>query len=207
MEDPPRIPCPVASVSPGRLHPGPISTDGRRRASAVAPDVGLEATVGTTGNQWARITVPSNDVMFQSVVDPATDEATRGVAGTGRLQDSVVPIPAVVVVGGAVADAHPAKDPTTRTPDTIAMAAIGNRMGRLRNGQATGAWCTRGVLHRSPCVAILSQPRFLDHDLMDGTVPCGMGLWTVSLPMRLQRRCGPAGCAGGRWWWCAWPCS
>ena len=69
----PRIPEPWVSVSPARLQPGPISTVGAAAASAGG---------GSTGNQWTRIVVPSNEVTSQSLGKPATGvEAGTAVGG------------------------------------------------------------------------------------------------------------------------------
>src|SRR5690606_21657340 len=51
-------------------HPGPMSTVG----ASVAP---------STGNQWARMVVPSNDVMSRSWVEPVTGAATTSVGRSG----------------------------------------------------------------------------------------------------------------------------
>ena len=100
----------------------------------VAPDPEVRALIGTTGNQWARITVPSNDVILQSVVEPAPDEAMTEVAGTGRSQASVVAVLAAVVVGEAEEDENPANDPITTTTGTNATQTVRKRAGRLGDG-------------------------------------------------------------------------
>ncbi len=69
-------------------------------------------TYAVTGNQWARMTVPSNEVMFQSVVDPATGVALTGLAGSGRLHVVGSAEAAVVVVDDAD-DEQPARVATT----------------------------------------------------------------------------------------------
>ena len=77
------------SVSPGRLHPGPMSTVGAG-ASAVAP---------SRGNQWARIRVPSKDSTSRSEVEPGTRVETTGAAASGSHTGAT----ADVVVSPAVA--------------------------------------------------------------------------------------------------------
>ena len=69
----PKMPEPWVSVSPDRLHPGPMRTVGN-----------FWDEPGWTGNQWARIVVPSNEVTFQSLGTPGTGVATTGRAGGGR---------------------------------------------------------------------------------------------------------------------------
>lgn len=125
----------------------------------VAPDPEVRALIGTTGNQWARITVPSNDVMLQSMVEPATGEATTEVVGTGRSQASVVAALAVVVVGDAEDDEHPANDPATTTAGTNATQTVRKWARRLRDGRSGMEGRIGGVLHWLPPGAILVRLR------------------------------------------------
>ncbi len=81
----PTLDVPV-SVSPGRPQPGPMSTVG----------AGAEADAPATGNQWARILVPSNEVTVQSLVLPDTAVA----AGTDEGGAQAVAVEAAAVVVG-----------------------------------------------------------------------------------------------------------
>ena len=72
----PRMPWPLVSVSPERLHPGPIKTVGW--GPAPVPGANTE-----WGNQWARMAVLSNEVTVQSVGVPVTGVA-RIVRAGGR---------------------------------------------------------------------------------------------------------------------------
>jgi len=112
----------------------------------------------TAGNQWARITVPSNDVTLQSAVEPATGEAMTEAAGMGRLQDNVVAEPAAVV-GKAEEDEHPANDPATTAADTDVTQTVRKRAKRLRCGRSAAEVRIRGVLHCLPTGATHCRPR------------------------------------------------
>ena len=62
---------PVTSVSPDRLQPGPISSVG----------AGCRRLAPATGNQWARICVPSNEVIVQSLGTSGDGAAVTGATG------------------------------------------------------------------------------------------------------------------------------
>ena len=115
--------------------------------------------IGTTGNQWARITVPSKDVMLQSVFDPGTGEATTEGVRTGRLQDTVVAAPAMVVVGDEEEDVHPVNDPAMTTADTSATKADRKMAEGLPMGRSASEDDIGGVLHHSTRLAIHHWPR------------------------------------------------
>src|SRR5688500_2622139 len=86
----PKRAAPSEEVSPGSDQPGPISTVG----------AGSSAPAPSTGNQWARMVVPSNDVTSRSLVDPATGAAATGasrVAGSQARRSATAGAPAVVV--------------------------------------------------------------------------------------------------------------
>jgi hypothetical protein len=64
------------------------------------------AAVGFSGNQCARMRVPSNDVIVESVATPGTDTATTGPLA-GRRQTGVdVDLVVVEALAGAVAFAE-----------------------------------------------------------------------------------------------------
>src|ERR1700677_1544484 len=112
----PSTPFPSVSVSPARLHPGPMRTVG-----ALAPPG------RSTGNQWARIWVPSNDVTFQSVGTPGTGVAfTFILPAGGRHTGADRLVPPEVVLEVVAPDAAPLDQPadittaaTTRTRSSI----------------------------------------------------------------------------------------
>ena len=91
--------------------------------------------------------MPSNEVTFQSVVEPATAVAVTGVEGTDRLHEVVAAALLVVVVGEADDDEHPAAAP--RPPPGLP-ARRGGAERRCRGGTVGGARTGRigGVLHR-----------------------------------------------------------
>jgi len=178
----------------------------------VTLDEGRVALVGTAENQWARISVPSKEVMLQSVFEPGTGEATTDEFGTGRLQDSVVATPTLVVAGDDDDDVHPANDPAKTRADTIAMPAVRTGVWRDRTGRSVFEGRIGGVLHHPARLAIHHQPLTCPtglelHDLMDLMVPCGIGRCPLPYLMPPRPRRGPAGCAGGRWSSFAWQCS
>jgi len=82
-----------------------------------------------TGNQWARITVPSKEVTLQSVGVPGTGAATTATDEIGRWQAVVMAgrglaveevVEGLVVAGVAEDEEQPASDPRTmmaRIPD------------------------------------------------------------------------------------------
>ncbi len=74
------MPVPWVSVSPARLHPGPISTVG----AVVVPGAGV------AGNQWTRIWVPSKEVTSQSLGVPGTGEDAGTTAVAERQVDAAV---------------------------------------------------------------------------------------------------------------------
>jgi hypothetical protein len=103
----------------------------------------------SSGNQWARMTVPSKDVTFQSVVDPGTGVAGTGVAGSPRWHVADVVVAAVDVVVDAVEeDEQPVRVPMS----TRATAAVPQAIARWRRGteRSEEEACGRigGVLHR-----------------------------------------------------------
>src|SRR5580693_10356312 len=102
----PRMPAPEVSVSPDKLHPGPIRTVGYR---FVLP--------GWTGNQWARMTVPSKEMTFQSLGIQGTGVPTAGRAGAGgwHVAAAVVASVVEVVADPWAEDEHPASTTALRT--------------------------------------------------------------------------------------------
>ena len=113
-------------MSPESPQPGPISTVGAGWAE-LAP---------ATGNQWARIFVPSNEVTVQSDGTPVTGVAWTGAATgrwqTGGLHEVVDPLPVaetddVVVETEDVVVEHPATRAKASAP-----AASGGRSVRWR---------------------------------------------------------------------------
>ena len=117
----------LVSVSPGRLHPGPMRMVGWvADAPAVVP-VSAADVAAASGNQWARMIVPSNDVMSQSLVDPGTGVAVTGVDGSPRWHVAAV-VAAVprVVVEEAEDEEQPARE-AARTSTTAAVAPADTR--------------------------------------------------------------------------------
>jgi EmrB/QacA subfamily drug resistance transporter len=138
------------------------------------------------------MTVPSNEVMFQSVVDPATGVALTGLAGSGRLHEVESAEAAVVVVDDAD-DEHPARVATTTRASSTA-AATGRR---CRDGCSVAEGCIGGVLHRGAVAAI--HRRLRGHragfdgwrlDLWNGCMVLADSAASISAP-RSDRR---------RWW-------
>ena len=114
----PSTPFPWVSVSPARLHPGPIMTVG-----ALAPPG------RSTGNQWARIWVPSNEVTFQSVGIPGTGVAfTSMLPAGGRHTGTERLVAPEVALGVEAPDAGPPDQPADIT--TVATTTTRNSIGR-----------------------------------------------------------------------------
>ena len=89
------MPTWVVLVSPAEPQPGPINTVG----------AGLSAEDPATGNQCARITVPSNEVMSQSRELPRSFALTGVVVVGGTHVDTgVVDVVEVATVLGAAVD-------------------------------------------------------------------------------------------------------
>jgi hypothetical protein len=87
-----------------------------------------------TGNQWARILVPSNEVMVQSEATPGTGVATTGAAG-GRWQGGGFhdPPESVTEPDEEAAEALPHPTPTlSNTPASRAERTPGHRVDDRR---------------------------------------------------------------------------
>src|SRR4051794_35069136 len=94
----PSTPTASTLVSPGKPHPGPMRTVG-----FVVP-----APAPSTGNQWARMTVPSNDAMSRSLGASATGTASTGgpvgASQTAAAGASVAVPPGAAAVPGLAVD-------------------------------------------------------------------------------------------------------
>ena len=92
------------------------------------------AVAPATGNQWARILVPSNEVIVQSEATPGTGVALTGLA-TGRWQaggfHEALELAAPAVDDAETAEAAASSEPTSAT--------LSRRMGASRSrGRRSG---------------------------------------------------------------------
>jgi hypothetical protein len=116
----------------------------------------LWAEPGWTGNQWARIFVPSNEVTSQSLGRPGTGAATTGRLGTGRWHVVV----SVMSAGRPVPDAG-ADDDDEHPVRTTAATAKAARTELERRPITPAPFLphfTPGVSHPAGLEAIIQLP-------------------------------------------------
>ena len=122
----PAVPRPSTSTSPALAQPGPIST------------VGAGASAPATGNQWARMTVPSKLTTSQSRSLPRSDASsdTRPLGGVQVADPPGAALPGVEpdVVSTATVDggSSPPQPETSRPTET--RAATTARRERMPRG-------------------------------------------------------------------------
>ena len=116
------------SVSPGRLQPGPMSTVG----------AGVAAEAPATGNQCARILVPSKEVTVQSLVLP--DTAVAAGTDDGGAQAVVVEPEVEVAVEDVVVGLAPALPLALEQAPTTSRASARPTAARARRAAVSRGW-------------------------------------------------------------------
>ena len=86
-----------------------------------------------SGNQWARMTVPSKEVTFQSVDTPGT-----GVARTGPVAGAWQAVVEAVRAAAVVADDDAEDEQPARTTAVTTRARAAPRSGQRWRGAAVG---------------------------------------------------------------------
>ena len=137
------------------------------------------AEPGWTGNQWARMIVPSNEVTFQSLGTPGTGVATTGRVGRGRWQ---------VVLRRC---RHAAPDPSAGVDDVE--HPVRTTAMRAEPAARTEPGCTTIALVPFFPFSTMECPNPLHHESIPASTPASPRALTG------RPRAGGDGCVHRRW--------